>query len=112
MKEINRESSVHKMPDNLFSIYCGLVIKRIRKEKGITGSELAQKINISQQQMSRYERGVNKFSVDMLFNITANLDTSFEQLIRYVFAEIRTCNSERALFLKTKLSVFDTAYFY
>lgn len=97
--------------DNQFSFYCGIVIKRIRKEKGLTGIELAKKLDISQQQMSRYERGINKLSIDMIFDILAVLDTSFEKLFRYTLAEIRNSSSEDTLILKNKISILDSAYF-
>ncbi|ENL8516769.1 helix-turn-helix transcriptional regulator [Providencia rettgeri] len=34
---------------------------------GMSGKELACRLNISQQQVSRYERGINSLSLDMLF---------------------------------------------
>ncbi|WP_319381683.1 helix-turn-helix transcriptional regulator [Thiomicrorhabdus sp.] len=40
-----------------------------RKELGLTAAELSEKIGISQQQLSRYERGTNKINVTHLVNI-------------------------------------------
>nr|WP_239060579.1 helix-turn-helix transcriptional regulator [Proteus mirabilis] len=37
----------------------------------MTGAELGKKLlNISQQQISRYERGINKIPIDILFSHT------------------------------------------
>lgn len=109
---ININTRENEISDNLFSFYCGKVIKRIRKKKGITGIELATKLDISQQQMSRYERGINKLSIDVIFDILAVLDTSFEKLFRYTLEEIRNSSSENTLILKSKISILDSAYFY
>lgn len=43
MNLINEESCEFNVSDNLFSFYCGLVIKNIRKEMGFTASDLAKK---------------------------------------------------------------------
>ncbi len=98
--------------NNLFSFYCGIVIQKLRKERGISGAKLAKQLNISQQQMSRYERGVNKLSIDTLFNILTILDVSFEKLLRLLMTEIRSSNSNDALVLKEKTSLLDSIYFY
>ncbi|MCK9468561.1 MAG: helix-turn-helix transcriptional regulator [Porticoccaceae bacterium] len=45
-----------------------------RKELGITAAELSERLGISQQQLSRYERGTNKVNVSHLVNIAVYLD--------------------------------------
>ncbi|WP_272656557.1 MULTISPECIES: helix-turn-helix domain-containing protein [unclassified Providencia] len=97
---------------NCFSSYCGVVIKRIRKETGITGAQLATKLNISQQQMPRYERGVNKLTVDMLFNISVALNISFESLIKNIIIEINKSNYDDVVTLRKSITASDTIYFY
>lgn len=81
-------SEFRNVSKNLLSSYCGLIIKRKRKEIGLTGFELARKLSISQQQLSRYERGVNKITIDNLFKISFELNVSFEQFINYIILEI------------------------
>ncbi len=39
------------------TIYIGTYLKHRRKAVGLTGAQLASRLNISQQQVSRYERG-------------------------------------------------------
>ncbi|MDR2227050.1 MAG: helix-turn-helix domain-containing protein [Providencia sp.] len=98
--------------DNFFSKFCGAVIKKLRKEVGVTGAELAMKLNISQRQMSRYERGINKFSVDMLFKTSIVLNVPFERLIKYILSEMEESNSDDVAMLKKTISASDTIYFY
>ncbi|MDE9456067.1 helix-turn-helix domain-containing protein [Xenorhabdus bovienii] len=46
-----------------------------RKELGVTATALANQIGISQQQLSRYERGTNRINLSHLIAICALLDT-------------------------------------
>lgn len=110
--EENRVNSQCEIPDNQISTYCGAVIKKIRRECGMTGAELAKKLNISQQQMSRYERGINKISVDMLFNLSIALKVPFEKIIKYILLEMEKSNSDDAAMLRKLIAASDTVYFY
>lgn len=53
----------------------GQRIQMRRKELGITAQHLAELVDISHQQLSRYERGTNKINVAHLVNIAITLDT-------------------------------------
>lgn len=68
----------------------GASMKRARREKGLSGYEIAVRLNISQQQISRYERGINHISVDMLFNFMLALDISYEIILQYVLEEMKS----------------------
>ncbi|HDF2342584.1 TPA: helix-turn-helix transcriptional regulator [Morganella morganii] len=48
----------------------GQVIRQYRTNAGLTTKQLAHRIGISQQQLSRYERGVNRIDVDTLLRIS------------------------------------------
>lgn len=67
------------------NIDIGKMIKFKRKEKGLSGELLAEKIGVSQQQLSRYERGINDIKVNTLYSITQALnipiDSFFSELI-------------------------------
>ncbi|MDX7991030.1 helix-turn-helix domain-containing protein [Xenorhabdus littoralis] len=55
-----------------------LVGKRIqikRREIGVTVAELADRIGVSHQQLSRYERGTNRISLEHLVSISIALKT-------------------------------------
>ncbi|MBP6123801.1 MULTISPECIES: helix-turn-helix domain-containing protein [Providencia] len=53
----------------------GQRILKKRKELGYTGSQLAKLLDVSQQQVSRYERGKNKINLLSLFKIAVALKT-------------------------------------
>ncbi|MEY0878589.1 helix-turn-helix domain-containing protein [Providencia manganoxydans] len=110
--EKNKINSLYDNRDNQVSTYCGAVIKQIRRECGMTGAELAKKLNVSQQQMSRYERGINKISVDMLFYLSIVLNVPLVKVIKQVLLEIEKSNSDDALMLKKLIAASDTVYFY
>ncbi|MEY2343608.1 helix-turn-helix domain-containing protein [Proteus mirabilis] len=51
-----------------------------RRVNGLTLSELAKKIGISQQQQSRYERGINRVSLDRLYQYACFFGISLSDL--------------------------------
>ncbi|PQQ24495.1 helix-turn-helix domain-containing protein [Photorhabdus hindustanensis] len=53
----------------------GKRIQKRRKELGMTAAKLAEKIGISQQQLSRYERGINRINLSHLVRIASILET-------------------------------------
>ena len=61
-----------------FYAVLGHRIQSRRKELGIVTVKLAQKLNISQQQFNRYERGVSKISLHHLIELSELLDASVE----------------------------------
>ncbi|EPL9572111.1 helix-turn-helix domain-containing protein [Providencia rettgeri] len=85
----------------------GLELFHLRKEKGLSGKELAKKLKISQQQISRYERGICSINCAMLFSILFYLDTNpsafFESITLKINEEHPTANS----FIHNNESLFD-----
>ncbi|AOM42109.1 helix-turn-helix domain-containing protein [Xenorhabdus hominickii] len=57
------------------NLLVGQRIQAKRKELGITATALAKQIGISQQQLSRYERGTNRINLAHLVAITKLLST-------------------------------------
>lgn len=53
----------------------GQRIQQRRKEQKLTADKLSEEIGVSQQQLSRYERGTNKINVAHLIDIAAHLNT-------------------------------------
>ncbi|MCX3071369.1 helix-turn-helix domain-containing protein [Providencia stuartii] len=51
-------------------IYIGNKLKELRKKNGLTEKELGTYLGISQQQVSRYERGINCVNVDLLAKLS------------------------------------------
>lgn len=57
-------------------------LKQLRKERGLTLSNLADKIGSDYQQLSRIERGKSRLTVDVLMRMAAALETPIDQLIK------------------------------
>lgn len=51
-------------------------IKRIRKSKGLSQEELAIKLNVVRQTVSKWENGLSVPDSDMLITLADELDTS------------------------------------
>lgn len=54
----------------------GTEIKRIRKALGISQMKLAEEVGVSFQQIQKYEKGINKISVEMIQHIAKALGIS------------------------------------
>ncbi|WP_331275406.1 helix-turn-helix transcriptional regulator [Proteus mirabilis] len=67
----------------------------LRQRNSMTGAELGKLLNISQQQISRYERGINKIPIDILFHILNIFDISISDFFEKV--------SKRVITLKYKI---------
>ncbi|MDI6800480.1 MAG: helix-turn-helix transcriptional regulator [Thermodesulfovibrionales bacterium] len=57
----------------------GLIIKEFRKTKGISQMELADMVDVSYQQIQKYEKGIDRISVDRLKQIANALDVSINE---------------------------------
>ena len=56
-------------------------ITKLRKRAGMTQSDLADKLNYSDKAISKWERGENVPSIEMLYEITKIFDVNIEFLI-------------------------------
>ncbi|MBT4921559.1 MAG: helix-turn-helix transcriptional regulator [Rickettsiales bacterium] len=57
-------------------VYVGKRVRFKRKVMGLTQSDLAQKVDITFQQIQKYEKGENRVSASMLYQIAQSLNTS------------------------------------
>ena len=62
----------------------GRQIYLTRRGLGLTGSQLAEILGVSQQQVSRYERGVCRIDVDTLVYLLNQLRISFDEFFHNV----------------------------
>ncbi|UNH39013.1 helix-turn-helix domain-containing protein [Moellerella wisconsensis] len=62
------------MKSNIISSRVGAFLRIARKEKKMTGKQLALLMNISQQQISRYEIGITSITLDQLEKLLIVLD--------------------------------------
>lgn len=65
-------------------IKIGAYIRSMRKEKGLTENDLAKLINLSQQQISRYEKGITPISISKILLIINALNLSIDDFIEKV----------------------------
>lgn len=54
----------------------GVEIKRIREARGMSQMELAEEVGVSFQQIQKYEKGINRISVERIQQIAKALGTS------------------------------------
>ncbi|HEK0620427.1 TPA: helix-turn-helix transcriptional regulator [Proteus mirabilis] len=74
-------------------IFChsiGYELFLLRQRNSMTGAELGKLLNISQQQISRYERGINKIPIDILFHILNIFDISISDFFEKVSKRVNT----------------------
>ena len=67
----------------------GRQIMLLRKSQGLSGQLLAKKLGVSQQQISRYERGHCKIDIDNLILFLINMDISLDIFFQRVFNDLR-----------------------
>ncbi|WP_272682019.1 helix-turn-helix domain-containing protein [Providencia sp. PROV129] len=77
----------------------GFFIRSSRQEKSLSASQLGDLIKISQQQISRYERGINTINIEMLNKILIALDKSWSDF----FFNVMAYHSKEIERLKTKM---------
>ena len=82
------------MVQNNINIYAGLFMKRSRKERNMTGKELANLMHVSQQQISRYETGITSLTLEQLNQILGFLGKSWEDLVNVIKEESKVENDE------------------
>ncbi|ENG4185383.1 helix-turn-helix transcriptional regulator [Providencia rettgeri] len=71
-KEVNNApESIKEVNNDPESIVLNIasMVRRLRKQRGLSGKELGDMIGLSQQQISRYERGMNNITMDTLCKI-------------------------------------------
>lgn len=82
----------HKDGSLSLSRYTGELLRTIRYKSGLSGRELAKSINISQQQVSRYERGETEFHLGMLFRFLSALDMNECEMQHFFYQIVNKAN--------------------
>ncbi len=65
----------------------GANVRRIRKEKGLSMQNIADKLNCSMQAVSQYERGTRKITLETAKKLAAALDVPLDSLIELEYTE-------------------------
>lgn len=61
----------------------GKRIAALRKEKGLTQEQLAEKLNISTSTLGKIERGIQGFSIDLLIEIGIFFGISTDYILMF-----------------------------
>lgn len=72
------------MKKNILSSRVGCFLRKARKDKNLTGKDIAKLINVSQQQVSRYETGMTSLTLDQLDQYLLVLDKKWIELFKYM----------------------------
>lgn len=72
--------SLENTPDPL-DVAVGNRIRLTRKARGISAQKLGESIDVSFQQITKYETGANRVSASMLIRIAAKLETTVAALV-------------------------------
>ena len=67
----------------------GREIAYLRKAKGLSGAELGKSVGLSQQQISRYERGIARLDLGLMIYLLSKLDISFNDFITRLVKEVK-----------------------
>ncbi|WP_321147102.1 helix-turn-helix transcriptional regulator [Providencia alcalifaciens] len=73
----------------------GQKIKSLRKAQGYTVFQLAKEIDISEQQLFRYERGVNRIDIDCLVRVLKVLGVNMGEFFSEVLQDDINASEER-----------------
>ena len=75
----------------------GRKIRRLRKDRNLTQTELSARIGIQQSDLSRMEKGEYRVSLDTLFRILAEFDVTMGQFFEDIGEENTTPRDIRLL---------------
>ena len=78
--KINAEFSDVDVKERLLQL--GLIVKKLREEKGLSQTELAYKIGKDQPSINRLEKGKVNPSIIYLLQICEGLEISIEELVK------------------------------
>ncbi|MBW5405630.1 helix-turn-helix domain-containing protein [Morganella morganii] len=71
-------------------VIIGEALSYFRKKQKVTGVELAGAIGLTQQQISRYERGTSRLKVSTLFFILQYLNVKLPDFFSHLLSEMKT----------------------
>lgn len=73
----------------------GQKIKSLRKSQGYTVFQLAKEIDISEQQLFRYERGVNRIDIDCQVRVLKVLDVNMGEFFSEILQDDTHANEDK-----------------
>ncbi|MCW3076706.1 MAG: transcriptional regulator [Bacteroidetes bacterium] len=70
------------MKDSVYLVKLGEKIMNLRKAKGLSQEELAERLDTKHTQIGRVERGETNSTINMLRKIAVELEVSIEELVK------------------------------
>ena len=83
--------------DSLDTAKIGNFIKELRKEKGLTQKELAEKLHITDRAVSKWERGLSAPDLTMLEPLSKIFDVTIGEIIAGRRDDNKTDNTDDAI---------------
>lgn len=84
-------------------------IRSMRNEKGWSQEELAHRADLHPSHMGQIERGETGFTIDSLEKVIKALDTTFEELFRFMSEEYRDTDTETLAYIINRLYKRDSS---
>lgn len=78
---MQKRERVAKAPNDT-DIFVGSRLREVRRSKNISQKQLAEKLNLTFQQIQKYEKGINRISVGTLFDLSSALGVAPNSLLR------------------------------
>ena len=69
--------------------HVGVQVRRLRRSKDVTQTQLAEAIDVSFQQMQKYEKGTNRISASRLYMIARTLGAPVGYFFEGLEGEVR-----------------------
>jgi len=106
--ELMAEWRISEKDDELiFTKIVGLQLKKLRLSRGLTQTKVAKSINVSFQQIQKYERGTNEMKSINLKKLSEFFDVKFDYFVKPVLdASLTFLTKRRANVYPTKSDIF------
>lgn len=100
---VQKKSRQAKSP-NTTDIYAGAHIRALRRGQNMSQRELADKLNITFQQVQKYEKGVNRVSIGTLYDICAALGVTPIKFLKNCYTKYKLTESNNVTIISDIIS--------
>ena len=80
-------------------------LKKCREEKGLSQSDVAERLSISRQAVSKWERGLNEPDIEMIVRLADLYHLTIDQLLREDLSIVRKLAQKERSYKKLLLAV-------
>lgn len=106
MEPVNKDSRRQLSPEQL-NRKVGMFLRLRRESLGLTGEQLGKMMYLSQQQISRYERGVNALTLHQLNIMLELVGSSWDEFFHEVITE-QPCSKIESLLIEAQRDLTST----